>query len=326
MRQIKNRKVRNKEIERQKKSRSRLFAGIAVLALVVFVAAVSWVVWDTQNRNWILRFEGERIHTNEFRLFMGGDSPEARQGALDALIERLTLIHRAEQYGAGLSDEEREFWGWFVEMQWGENPLASSERIGELTAAVMGEIWERLMDIYVPEMFVMIDEDQLAVDLAEYKEANFTNYLKLDLMYVIFEDREEAEAAHARILAGEADFYEIFREYTPWYEEDMDLDAGIMTVHNFIEEAMLGPVDSEMLLALQAGEISGLIEWGADFGLENYLLVYAVEREEPNEDEIARSFREGHILSERNRMLLGLVPQWIEQASFTVNTRALNRA
>jgi hypothetical protein len=326
MRQIKNRKVRNREIERQKRSRNRLFAGIAILALLIVAAAVSWVVWDTQNRNWILRFEGQRIPTNEFRVFMGGDSPEARQDALNALVERLTLIHKAEEHGVGLTDDEKAFWAWLVEMQWGENHLVPMERMGEFTAAVMGEIWERLMDIYIPDMFVVIIEDQFAVELAEYLEANLDSYVQMDVLYVMIDDREEAEDARARLLAGEVDFYDIYREFTSWYEEGTDIDENAMPVQTFVEEAMLGPSEAEMLMALQTGEVSELIEWGADFGMESYLLIYAINREEPDEEEVARNYRERHILTERSTMLMTLVPQWIEQANYTVNTRALNLA
>ncbi|MCL2499903.1 MAG: hypothetical protein FWE90_06150 [Defluviitaleaceae bacterium] len=322
MKQIKNRKVRNKEIERQRKVRNRLVAVIAFLTVAVAIAAVSWVVWDTQSRGWILRFEGQRIPVNEMRVFMQSDTPEAKQDALDILIESLTLIQRAEQHGVGLTEEERAMWAWLVEMQWGEDHLIPSERLGEFIAATSGEIWMRLMDIYVPEFMVAIHEEEFAAELEAYKEANFYNYLKMEVMYILAEEEESAEDARERFLAGETTFEGIVREFNPWYEEDEDVMT--MTVHEFIEEAGLNAAQRETLLAMQPGEISEIIPWGEEFGMSYQILVYVVSREEPDGDEIALSFRNDRILRERHAMMMSLVPQWISQANITKNQRAFN--
>ncbi|MCL2602941.1 MAG: hypothetical protein FWD90_00510 [Defluviitaleaceae bacterium] len=324
MRQIKNRKVRNREIERQKRSRNRLVAVIASLTVILAIAAIAWVVWDTQSRGWILRFEGERIPVNEMRVFMYDNTPEAKQAALDVLVENLTIIHRAEQHGVGLSEEEREMWAWLVAMQWGEEHAIPLERLGEFIAATSGEIWMRLLDIYVPEFMVFIDEEQFAIDLEEYREANYDNYLNMEIMYVWFDDAEEAESVRERLDSGEIDFEYIVREQSPWLEEEDELP--IFSVHEFIEEIMFDEEITAGLLAMQAGELSDFIPWGEEFGLEYQILVYIVSREEPDDDEIERSLRRDRIDGERHAMMMSLVPQWIDQADFTLNKRAFDLA
>jgi hypothetical protein len=324
MRTIKNRKAQNKELERQKKNRNRLAAFIGILVLLVVAAGVTWVVWDTQSRSWIMRFEGQRIPVNELRVLMQGDTAEDRQMALDELTTILTLLNRAERHGAGLTEDERNMWAWLVSMEWGENPFIPAERLGEFIAAEQGEIWVRLLDIYIPESFVFIDEEQFAVDFENYKETNRAQYMDMNVMYILIDEREDAEAAYARLLAGEATFEEIVREFNEWLEDDDEVFT--MPIHTLIEEAMFSPEEAAMLMELQAGEFSGLIEWGMQFGLETNMMVYVVNRDEADENEMAASLRRRQIDNERHWMLFDLVPQWVAQADYTVNRRALDRA
>jgi hypothetical protein len=324
-----NRKARNKVIERQKKNRNRLFALVAALVGVAVIAVTSWVVWDTQSQNWILRFEGERIHTNEFRFMLAGmgfEGPQARQNALDELIEILTIEHRALRHDIYLSEGERDLWTMLVSMQTEgvEIPFITAERLGEIWAT--DSLLERLMDVYVPEHFVYIDEESLAVDIQEYIAENLMNYLQMDLMYILFEELEEAEEAHARFMAGEIGFEDIIREYHPFYEDGMEMEIFTLSLNDFIQEAMLNDEEADMLRQMQAGDIADIMEWGEMFGIENYLLVYAINREEPDEMEIAANFRNRYIFFERSSMLQSLIPQWVEQADFTINRRAFNRA
>jgi hypothetical protein len=323
MRTIKNRKTANKEIERQKKQRRRLAAFIAVVASCIVVAAISWVVWDVQSRGWILRFEGSRISTNELRFFLNDDTPQGKRAALDMLIENLTLIHRAEMHGVQLTDEEMEMWSAWITMQMGDElHFISAERLSEFYSAGFGEVWERLLDIYIPEYMVFVDEYTFEADFAEHLEESWDMYLQMDLKYLLIDDFETAEAVHAQLLAGEITFDDAIREHNQWYSEEEGITT--MPLHTLIQEAMLDIEQSEAIMQLQPGEVADIIEWGAEFDMLSYLLVYAETREEPDENEIRVEFRNRHIMTERNRMMVSLVPQWVAQANYTVNQRALN--
>jgi hypothetical protein len=146
----------------------------------------------------------------------------------------------------------------------------------------------------------------------------------MDIMYVWFDDAEEAESVRERLDSGEIDFEYIVREQSPWLEEEDELP--IFSVHEFIEEIMFDEEITAGLLAMQAGELSDFIPWGEEFGLEYQILVYVVSREEPDDDEIERSLRRDRIDGERHAMMMSLVPQWIDQADFTLNKRAFDLA
>jgi hypothetical protein len=325
MRTIKNRKTANKEIERQKKQKRHLIALIAVAVSCMVVAAISWVVWDVQSRGWIIRFEGERISTNELRFFMPDDSPQGKQAGLNVLLESLAIIHRADMHGVNLSDEEHEMWTAWVEMTMGNELFyISAERLAEFYAARFGEVWEQLMDIYVPESLVFVDEYAFEMEFAEYLEENRDLYMQMDLKYVMIDDPETAEAVHAQLLAGEIDFDDAIREHNPWYTEE----EGIVTMplQTFVQEAGLTIEQTDALIELQVGDVSEIIEWGVEFGMLSHLIVYVETREEPDEAEVKAGFRNRQIMEKRNEMMLGLVPQWVTQANYTLNQRAMNHA
>jgi hypothetical protein len=300
--------------------------GTAIFAvvLVAIVAGIGWMIWDNYSRSFVLRFEGQRIHTNELRFLMVDESPEGIEAGMEALIEYLTILHRADQHGFGLTDEEREMWEWIILSQFGEVPFITPARFGEFISVAPGPdgmIWERLMNYYIPEFLVVLDEEQLAIDLAAYKAANLTNYLETESKFLLIEEYEEAAAAYAQLLAGELDFDAAIRLYDPWYDEE----SGIIEVPlgSLISWAGLDAAQTAAVMALQTGEMSELIFLDEE-GFQSHLIIYIESREEIDEAAIEVSFRQQTILHERNRMLSDLVPQWIRQANYSRNNRAIN--
>jgi hypothetical protein len=325
MREVKNRKLQNRERERQKKHRARLITTVFIAVAAMVIAAVVWVVWDTQSRSWILRFEGQRIHTNDLRAFIGDGSPEAKEAGMDILLEYLTLLHRAEQHGLGLNDEEREMWEWMVGSEFGEVPYLSLSRLTDFVTASPGQfgiVWERLMDWYIHESLVFIDEERFAAELAEQIEENYLHYLNTDVNFIFIEELEDAEAARVLLLTGERTFEEIVREYDPWFDEEEGVN--VLPLRDFPWD-MMTPEQTEMILALQVGDISELIAWGDD-EFASHLILYVVEREEVDLGEIERDLRNFQIFNERNRMMTDLVAQWVRNVSYTRNERAFNLA
>ncbi|MCL2188719.1 MAG: hypothetical protein FWC16_05320 [Defluviitaleaceae bacterium] len=324
MRTTKNRKTHNRELERQKKGRARLAIGIFSLVVLAIIAGASWVAWDTHSRGWILRFEGTRIPTNEFRLLMDENAPEQKEAAMDDLIRMLTLIHRAEQHNAGLTEEELEFWAWLAEMNFGQfGPMiVPAERVGELLAAENGPIFERLRDIYAPEAFAIFDEDAFATEMAEYLANNLANYHATDIFYTMIEDEDAANYALARLRAGEATFTDIILEHTPWFHTEEGVPS--MPLNEFIREAEMNDEQAAHLRSLQVGETSDIIMWGEEWGDPMHMLVYILEIEEADPDAVKRGIREERILGQRTETILQLIPQWVAAANYTKNERAFN--
>lgn len=351
---IKKRKLRNREIEQKKRRNARLAATIFIAVAAVLVLGIVWVVWDTQSRSWIVRFEGERIHTNELRAFMpiAADADE-RQETLDFLIERLVLLDRAEAAGLALDEEDLEFWTWFITQEIGSSDFISDIRLAQLFTTIpdmgfVSVIWDGLAQHYIPDMLIFIDEDQFAIDLAEYKEANWNRYATIEVLLAIPETMEEAEEMRERVLSGEITFEELMREIMADIEdpeavedgdepncgcgEEVCINEGTeeeLTTWNLLEvftQAGLTPEDEEALLTLQAGEMSEIVNWVAMWDEEMPMIVYVVSREEPDEQEIHNALRTRRVDERRSELFLGLIPQWIDDADIRINQRALNRA
>ena len=329
MRTVKNRKTHNKEIERQKKQRGRLIATVSVFTLALVIAAISWVVWDTHSRGWILQFEGQRIPTNEMRFFMEDESPQGKQAALDTLLEHLTVLDRADRHNVNITDDERDMWEGFAQMlSEGQLMPISVERFGEFLAASLAfsEVRERLMDIYIPIYQIVVDEASLLAEFDAYFAENILNYLETDVKYVIIEDAEVAEHYRALFLAGEMEIDDIIRAHAPEHLEDPNDSIVVMALGDLMQEAMLDENQQAALMALAVGEISEVIHWGAEMGFHSNLMVYVVRHDEPDESHAFNQFRVRHIEEVRAQQLVDLVTQWRNQANYNVNQRAFDLA
>jgi len=327
------RKQKNVEVERQLKKRRMIFRLISIFVAAGIVAAIGIGIWVVQDSRWIMRYDGGRVSTNDFRaihdIFFGGDpAPQSREGAIEILQQIIALQDRAARHNVGFTAEEREnaamSANWNIrfdaQMQFGFDvvPYISDERLGELF--FMDPLLARLMDIYVPTY--ILDEEEIAPLLEAYLEENLDRYLDLQVHILILEEFEEAEEAHG--LIGTMDFEEIIRLFTPGIEEDFAEDEEIPTTDavqfsNWIDD----PDDKAHLLGLQPGEYSRIVEWYGD-GMLLYMLFHAVSREEPDPEVAEASFRENLIDSGRDTVFDDLVVGWVEEANFRINTRGYN--
>jgi len=319
-----NRKKQNLEIERQKKNRARLTLAIFAVLAVLVVGIVSWVAWDAHSRGWVMRFEGTRIATDEMRAFLWADTPEAREETVDFLLESLTLMYLAETHGVALTEEELESLAWQIALDpQAASPFITPSRMAEyVVTRVGGEVWDRLVDVYVPATNFTIDEAEFADILAEYLEENLAWYVELSVLNAVFDTEEEMEAARQQVLSGEYRFDEL--ENFVSGEEGQELPFS--PVQALLQQLELHNTDyAEEALALLPGEMLG-IDLTPLFGIELHILIYAVDREEPDVEEVSENRRNHHVWVERNLVMLDLLPSLVADRSVTLNQRAINRA
>jgi hypothetical protein len=77
---------------------------------------------------------------------------------------------------------------------------------------------------------------------------------------------------------------------------------------------------SDELFALEEGQLSSAIEFGAG----EYLLFFMQERPGIDEEEAEEMFREQLVMERRADMFTEMLDQWVEDANYTINQRALN--
>jgi len=312
---MENRKKRNQEIERNKKQKRRVSAGIGAVIVLVILAGIAWFAFDSHRRNWIMTFEGQRIPTNELRFMMEHQDwwvpqEEITERAMVDLIQRLTIIHHANRLDLGMTNEERDI------------ILANVEGRGVIPNTRMAELFsvnsmaERLFDHYVPEL--TLDAADYQDEIAEYIEARGPFYAPSEVMYILNEDLGILLSAQQSMHddAG-IQFAELVLQYC---QEHIEHEMESPIILSFADlEPILEPLDMLMLMDLQPGEISEIVMFH-----DSFLLLYMYSRGEIADSEIQEAFLSNMALEYRHEQFNELLEELIENADVEINQRALD--
>jgi hypothetical protein len=322
---MQNRKQRNLEIERQKKNRRRLSAVITTFVITLILLAIVWITWDVRNRGWLMTFEGQRIATADLRFLANIwqeniSVPETRDAIINHLVQTQAILYHAEQAGLRMSDEEREMLRGFIDSnrEAGAIPRAvSDERALELVGA---------MDFIVPlvfDHFVNYEPDpaEFEQEFAVYLEANREEYaLRSTEAQLILTDNRQAleEIRQLANAADEINFEEYARLHCVLYDHEQDtaFTAAITDIVEWFDLLIYSPE----LLRLEVGQVSSVIELAED----EYLLIYMKERPEIEDSAIEEMYRERIITERRAEIFQELLEEWVENADYTINQRAVD--
>ena len=320
---MQKRKVRNAEIERQKRNKQRVMQSLFVLCAVLIVVGIGGIVWDSINRRTIMHFNGEPISVGDFRfqglLFNAPLNAETRDFAIESLLNTLVVLDRGERHGIGATAaeiNEMEEIAVMVRAQMNEqNPgsldFISDRRVAELLAAEI--VSERLSLHYFSDFEPDATElaEALAEHIEEHRQFLYTMYVK----YIVSEDSFGVAEAHERFMDGE-DIDILVQEFS----DDYDPDEGVqpMEIAEFIGmNNMWEHIDE--LIELEEGEITAIIQMG-----ELYYIVTMYSRFFDYE-EIEETFREHFTENARQIAFVEQLQEWAQEADYEINTRALNR-
>ena len=331
-----NKKLKNLEIERKLKQRRTTSVMIMFVIIGVILAGLIWQIWSVQNRRWVMRFEGQRVSTSDFRFltFMEDDDEER---ALN-LLKMITLIEqRGERHGVGLTSEEHASTAmmgnttrWNVIEQFGFDVLhfISDERIGEIFS-VLDFVYPRLMDVYIPTYAPSGEEFE--EELAIYLETAHNIHAETEAIVIAMESAEELEMVRNVALSGEVPFAELAQQHNMFgfiIGEDEGLaDTQVLSAGEIVVQRGLidwfGNIspEGEIILALQKGEISEVMLVPDIFVDEVYIIVYMQSRVEATEEDIIESFTERFALSRRYEIFFEMLEQMVSEADITVNHR-----
>jgi len=313
-----NKKQRNKAIERKNKNQRRLSAIITGAVVLVILLAVAWVAWDVQSRRWVMTFEGTRIEAVDldimawllgahFDTHVDISVPSVRDAVVDELVNTLTLMHRADGHGIGVTAQDI------------ADNLHVMNQLHEDFQHRATELWlgtnilpMRLADHYFPTY----DADPTA--MAEYVEERRNIYAQTSAMLIITEEHEVLERIITLAAAGDfygADHFEEFVvEYAPiFYDPEMGAATHSLM---FIIEALNLFHEMDEIAGLQQGELSRIV----DLETGEYLLIYVVERTDMEDYEMEESF----INRRRMDLIVEQLEEWSENANYRLNTRTLN--
>ncbi|MCL1884499.1 MAG: hypothetical protein FWF81_12220 [Defluviitaleaceae bacterium] len=322
---MESRKKRNLEIERKRKQKNRIVTGVFSLMVLIVVAIIGYSVWDILNRRTIMTFEGESISTRDFRFFTSTmDMPPgqaAQEAALESLLQTLVLLDRGAQHG--LTPSEEEFVALEEDARNMHEQMAMSipggldfipdRRVAEFFSA-WGEILNGLMDIYVDIEF---DEEEFAEFLEENMEFFIQAATDMNVKYAASFDFTELEAAYERLQAGEISFDQLVEDYSFFHHEGEDNDP--INIMEFIEryDAWEHGMD---IVEMDEGDVMGVFEINGIFFVLNMYEHFIDDEILEMQISDARESRED---SGRAEAFFEFLDQWINDADYTVNLRAI---
>lgn len=272
---------------------------------------------------WVIRFEGEYIPASDLMLFFGAfgvlsGEPERSDLAIEALVDALVIIDRANRSGLGLTAAEKDSMALemsFQRQMIPEELAITDERMAELFS-VHNILRDRLFDYYVPEYVPDMDEVTALFD--NYMESSGDFHAQTEAMYLFIQNSDELAEVQARL--GSVPFRELVAEY---YEEDIE-DVPVYNAaelaNGLIIDLAMDFLDAFAIIALEEGEIH-VAELG-DTGA--YVMVYMYSRLPLDMDELKEAFMDSLIWSRRTANFQNLLLEWLDAAEYTINREAVD--
>ena len=327
---MQSRKKQNQEVERKIRNQKRVHAAVFFAIIAVVVLAIAWVIWDTQNRRFIMTFNGERVETNDFRLVaVLADMPindATRHHILEDLKMYMTIMQMANRYGITISPQEREENEIQARLIREMLEIASPGIMNFTTDRRIGEfvgIFQQLLPGLVDELVVgdfEVDEEEFARELAEHIELLIEQGTETWVKYLAAETREALFYPALALQAGEDDF-------------DFDFDA-IALEYCILQTGTEPILLTEFLSIYGIWDIIGIdprdIPVGHPTqtleGINHFFIAYIHDRRPPelDYDEIEEEFRENFILFGATEIFWDMLLEEIGRASVQINHRVFD--
>ncbi|MDR0271808.1 MAG: hypothetical protein LBI27_00625 [Clostridiales bacterium] len=325
----KTRKQKNLEIERSKRKKQKIFTAVLAGCIAALVFVLGYTVWDIQDRRNIMTFQGTSIATGDFRYFY--DFMESgRNEAMRELQKTLVVLEHGVQNGIELTSDElsdasqnaadmRDFMS-----QMGMNYI-SERRIAEFSS--VENVANRLMDMFVPELEIVADEEAMEAFIEENMEDIMAGSNDMNLKYIASATYNDVYDAFSTLRNSGETFDELIEEFHIFY----DPEVGIETIElwEFLETVTQWQHYGELLALEEPGDFTEVLELdGMYFIAQLHELAFSQERFEENV-EYMRSMYSGNLeteeLNRRQEVFSEMIDEWINEANFIINNRAFNR-
>ena len=325
---MQSRKKQNLEVERKIKRQKKTYAAVFAAICLAVVIVMGWVVWDTQNRRFIMTFNGERISTGDFRFISVLNQTPINEFTRNEILEELktllTVMQMAERYDVGFTPEEQvaneetgAFWREMLEQGApGALGFIDDRRIGEFVG-LQGQVVPRLIDL-------LISDDDVE---EEFDDEAFREELEWHIEWLI----EEGSEVYVKYLAldPEDDSVDADLELSAHEEIDFDdiasrhcvLGTGLDPIRIDEFAAEFGVHIDEWFAGLPVGQPSSRLH-----GTDYIFFFYVYDRVEPelDLDEVEREFREDFELNIRATIFFERLPEWVAQAEYELNHRVFD--
>ena len=311
---MQSRKKRNLEIEREKMRNRRISKSIGALVILVICAGIAWFAVGMYQRSWIMRFEGQRISTNELRFVMGLQdwwlSPEeVKDRAMNDLVEILTVMHHANRLGLGMTNEERD-----ATLETLERGVISQTRMAEYFN--VDNMMERLFEYFIPDL--ILDPEVYRYDIAAYLEERRPFYQQTEIMYILNDDfGVMLSVLESMENDPNADFGTFVMMYCNEHIDFEQEEPEMLSLAHL--EHVVNPFEMLALIDMQPGETSDIIMFG-----DSFLLLHMHSRAETPDSEIQEIFLSNLARQARLEAFNEFFQQLVEHARFEINQRALD--
>ena len=321
---MQSRKKQNLEVERKIKRQKKMYVAVFAAIALAVVIVIGWVVWDTQNRRFIMTFNGEPVSTGDFRFISILDQQPinefTRYAILDELLTLLTIMDMADRYGVGFTPEEQAeneesgaFWRDMLEQGvTGALGFIDDRRIGEFMG-LHAQVVPRLIDLLITDY--EIDEIEFEEALEQQINWLIESGTEVLVKYMAQDTTESHQEAIIELTADEDfDFDDIASRHCV-------LQTGLTPININDFAAEFGVEIDAWLSGLPIGQFSPTLH-----GTDYYFNFYVYDRIEPELDleEIESEFRENFIQNIRTNIFFELLPGWVAEAEYELNRRVFD--
>jgi|GEM_PF-5752593 len=185
-----------------------------------------------------------------------------------------------------------------------------------------GIIIDKLFDHVVEEMFVF-DETAAAAAFSSFIEEHNDDLTTYGFFVLLHYGLEYIEAVYAELVGG-VDFFELMAEHCLIYDPSFSL-ADNMFVERGGGLDWYGPEFLEAILALEVGEVSGIVpilDWAGE--VESYIIIFLFDIEVVDPETIFDEFIELIFIPEQQDLLfLYMLEIWVEEANIEINEEVL---
>jgi hypothetical protein len=341
---------------RKKKQQQITWIGIAAGVLVI-CAIFAFFYIRQDGLTYAMTYEGERVPMADFQFGMlansvtGSDMATVKTETQNLLLETLTLEHHAKQAGIVLTEEENANMLSFaaqLRSQYAtlgyDFSFISDQRIAEIMYS--DTYYAKLMEANTTDY--VVDEADFAVSLADFKENQKAAYYDIGLKYIAFDTKVEADTALGTLTAD--NFDETAETYmkepaaegetpaegeapaegeTPVEETEFTVPTTTLSALNNSN----GTFSAELVQQILGFEVGGRTdiitvtdETTSGTGVGAYYIFEVTHYNIPADEEVETNYREDYTNVKKNEIFRGILDKWKEEANYTINQRAIDKA
>ena len=305
--------MNNKEGSKRNDHYKIILIACLALVFVIVIVIAGFMLFQKQSDEYCMTFNGKKISMGDYEFFRLYS--EDYDAAIGSLTEFLLIEKAANEKNIVLTEGEKAKVAENVQEL--KNSIVSSGRkMPDITDQRLAEILAvDIYYVYLMNEFVEnyeVDELSFLMEFSNYQANYQSDYIDIELKYVITDSLEEAEMARNELIGG-VPVDDVIRKYSVVYTPEV----GIEMVH--MNEISLDQETVDELLLLNAKEPTGIINKG-----DAFIVFVADKINIPTYEELDDYFRNIYVKNKALELFLMALEDWRVETKFSINKKAID--